>query len=139
MLKNIASAALAAGMLCAPALAHAPRAVPSLSGSYVYSGAENCPSGGGSIHQVSGTLTFDPASGKARLDAYFVTGDAPEILRVKSTQDYTNSAAAFSLAGNSYHITYGPVQGGVAAYASFIGLVQDGTANCGFQGTITLQ
>jgi len=139
MLKNIASVALATGILCAPALAHAPKAVPSLSGRYVYAGAENCPSGGGSIHQVSGTLTFDPASGTAKLDAYYVTGDAPEILRVKSTQDYTNTATAFSLDGNSYHIAYGPVQGGVAAYASFIGLVRDGTANCGYQGTITLQ
>jgi hypothetical protein len=140
MLKSIVSMALAAGVLCAPALAaHAPKTVPALSGSYLYSGAENCPSGDGSVHQISGTIAFDPATGTAKLNAYAVTGSAPELLGIKSSQAYSNTATTFTLDTVTYHIAYGAVQSGIAGTATFIGLIKDGTANCGYQGTLTLQ
>jgi len=138
MPKNIFPMILAAGVLCAPASAasHAPRAVPMLSGRYVYSASENCPSGGGTLHQLSGTISFDPATGKAKLNVYVVTGDKPEILGIRSTDTYSNTDALLTLGPTSYHIAYGPVEGGVATYASFVGLVQDGEANCGYLGTL---
>lgn len=138
MPKNLTPMVLAASMFCAPAFAgsHTPKAVPMLSGRYVYSASETCPSGGGTLHQLSGTISFDPATGKAKLNAYVVTGDAPEVLGIRSTDTYSNTDAFLTLGPTSYHIAYGPVEGGIATYASFVGLVQDGEANCGYLGTI---
>jgi hypothetical protein len=139
MFKQVTFVAVIAGMSCTAAAAQAPGTVPTLSGHYVYSASENCPSGADSLHQLSGTLTFDPAAGTAKLDAYVVIGGQPIILRIRSKQTYTNSATDLSLDSNTYHIAYGAVEGGVATYASFIGLIQDASVTCGYQGTITLQ
>lgn len=140
MLKHVTVIALAVA-LCAPALAasRARTADPLLSGSYVYSGSENCPASNGSRHQLSGRISFDPETGKTKLNAYVVTGDKPEILGIKSNSTYANADRVLTLGAQSYHITYGPVQNGIATYASFIGLVKDGDATCGYQGTLTLQ
>jgi hypothetical protein len=134
MLK-LGTALLLATTLTTPALA---AAVPQLSGSYVYTANEICPGGGGSLYQATGTAKFDPAAGSAKLDFYASVGNGPELLRVRSTQTYSNTATALSLGANTYHIVYGPVQNGVATAASFIGLVKDG-ASCSFQGAIALQ
>ena len=140
MLKTIVCGAFAACVLCVPALAapDAPKSDPMLLGSYLYSGAENCASAEGTLHQISGTISFDPATGKAKAKAFVVTGDKPEILGITSTTTFTNGGGLLTLGANTYHIAYGPVQNGIATAATFIGLVQDG-ATCGFQATISLQ
>ena len=141
MLKSIVCGAFAAGVLCVAALAasHAPKSDPMLSGSYLYSGAENCASAEGTLHQISGTISFDPATGKAKTKAFAVTGDKPEILGITSTSTFTNGDGSLTIGANTYHIAYGPVQNGIATSATFIGLVLDGQVTCGFQGTLALQ
>jgi len=136
MSKRIALAATLLAVLCAPAQS---ATVPSLSGSYLYAGTEFCPSGTGTNHQTTGTALFDPETGKAKLDIYIVTGDKPTMLHVKSTEAYSNTSSTFKLGADSYKISYGAVQNGIATQAAFIGLVQDGETICGFQGSITLQ
>jgi hypothetical protein len=133
MIKHFAFATVAAFALSGAAQA---KTVPGLSGSYLYSGSETCPSGGGTVHQMSGTLSFDPETGKAKMDVYAVTGDKPEILRIKSTQDYSNDTTFLTLGAVQYHITYGTVQSGVAVTASIIGLNND-QAVCGWQATLS--
>jgi len=141
MPKTTALCALAIAMTCtgASASSHGPRTVPALSGSYVYSASEFCPSGDGALHQLSGSVTFDPATGKAKLDVFIVNGSVPEILRIKSAQSYSNTADLLTLNSVNYHITYGSVADGIAASASFVGLVTDTGVTCGYQGTITLR
>jgi len=135
MIKYFAFAAAAALALTGTADA---KDVPGLSGRYVYTASEFCPAGGNSIHQVSGSIKFDPVAGKAKMDVFVVTGNAPEILHIATSQTYSNDADFLNLGTNQYHITYGGVAGGNAVYASFVGLVSDG-GTCGYQGTITLQ
>jgi hypothetical protein len=140
MLKHLTVITFAVA-LCAPAIAspNAQKSDPLLSGSYVYFGSENCASVDGSLHQISGTISFDPSTGKAKANVFAVTGQAPELLGIKSTSAFTNGGGLLTLGSQSYHIAYGQVQNGIATYASFIGLVQDGSALCGYQGTISMQ
>jgi hypothetical protein len=141
MLKHLAFGAIATVLFCAQAAAssHAPKIVPALSGSYLYSASEFCPSGDGTLHQLSGSIAFDPATGTAKADVFIVNGSKPEILRIKSTQSYSNTADLLTLGPSSYHVTYGGVADGIATSANFVGLVQDSGVTCGYQGEITLR
>ena len=135
MIKHFSFAAFAALTLSGTAEA---KDVPALSGTYVYTASEYCPAGSNGTHQVSGTMKFDPVGGKAKMDAYVVTGNALEILHIATTQTYSNDANFLNLGTNQFHITYGAVAGGSATYASFVGLVSD-SGTCGYQGTLTLR
>ena len=141
MLKHFGRGALASVLLCAQASAssHEPKTVPALSGSYLYTASEFCPSGDGTLHQLSGSIAFDPATGKAKGDFFIVNGSAPEILHIRSTQTYSNTADLLTLGPSSYHVTYGGVADGIATSANFVGLVQDSGVTCGYQGEITLR
>lgn len=136
MSRQIALAAALLAVFCVPAQS---ATAPSLSGSYLYSGAEFCPSGTGTNHQTTGTAVFDPETGKAKLDIYIVTGDKPTLLHVKSSEAYSNTSSTLKLGADSYKISYGAVQNGIATQAAFIGLVQDGATICGYQGSVSLQ
>ena len=96
-----------------PASAQSSRSLPpdgpTLKGDYVLTDAVMCTPGKGGFSEVTGLATFDPKTGKLKLEGYSAGGDPVKLSHVKQTLPYTNSAS-----------TYGTIKKGIATYLSLI-------------------
>ena len=93
---------------------------PTLKGAYVLTDTLMCVPGKGGFTQLSGLATFDPQSGKLKLDGYSAGGDPVTLNHVRQTLPYTNSASTVTFGDTVYQATYGKIEKGVATYLSLI-------------------
>lgn len=133
MLKQGLFAMVAAVAFGTPAMAD----VPILSGNYVINVVQNCVDLDASFAQVSGTINFDPGSGKVEQDVFAALGKPLTFQRFKQHGTYSNSKSTLTLDSNTFQATYGKLSKGIATYVSYIGLVENGPGNCGVQGWLS--
>lgn len=128
-MPTLGGAAIAAFCCSAPAMAESsqaePPAVPILKGDYVLTDIVNCVPGEGNVLQLTGQGSFDPTSGKFKLDGYAASGNPLVLTRSKQSLSYSNSATTITLGDTVYQVTYGKLEKGIATYLSFI--AADGT------------
>lgn len=93
---------------------------PTLKGAYVLTDAVMCTPGKGGFSEVTGLATFDPKSGKLKLEGYSAGGDPVTLSHVKQTLPYTNSASTVTFGDTVYQATYGTIEKGIATYLSLI-------------------
>jgi len=115
----LAGCLFAATAMAQPSQAKAP-AVPVLKGGYVLTDTQMCISGKGQFSQITGLATFDPISGKLKLDGYSSGGDPLTLTHIKQTLSYSNSATTITLGDTVYQVTYGKLEKGIATYLSLI-------------------
>jgi len=110
--------------------------VPQLSGTYVFNATQNCLPSTGDLESLTGTMTFDPSTGKMKLFEYITSGNPLTLQKGKGTDIFSNSASTFTLDSTTFQAFYGKLAKGVATSFSFIGVVGDG---CALQVSLTLQ
>ena len=107
-----------------PASAQSSRSLPpdgpTLKGDYVLTDAVMCTPGKGGFSEVTGLATFDPKTGKLKLEGYSAGGDPVKLSHVKQTLPYTNSASTVTFGDTVYQATYGTIKKGIATYLSLI-------------------
>jgi hypothetical protein len=132
-------AVMAAVLSITPALASTTpeqNDVPVLSGTYILTAAENCLPVNNELHDITGTMTFDPSSGKVKLVEYIAIGNPLSLEHGKATEFYANSSKTFTLGSTTLQAFYGKLESGIATYLSFIGVEGGG---CAFQGSLLRQ
>jgi len=121
---RVLTIAAAAFAFCATASAQSseanPQAVPKLKGGYVLTDVQLCVPGKSQNFQITGLATFDPATGKMKLNGYTAGGDPMTLNHVRQTLSYSNSATTVTLGDTVYQVTYGSLENGIAAYLSLM-------------------
>ena len=112
------------------------RDVPLLSGTYVFNATQNCLPVTGDLQNITGTMTFDPKSGKMKLFEYLTSGNPLTLQKGKGTETFSNSAKTFTLQTTTFQAFYGKREKGVATSFSFIGVIEGG---CALQVSLILQ
>ncbi|HEX3653707.1 MAG TPA: hypothetical protein VHU18_12885 [Rhizomicrobium sp.] len=112
------------------------RTVPVLSGTYIFNATQNCLPVTNDLQNITGTMTFDPKTGKMNLLEYITSGNPLTLEKGKGTQSYSNSANTFTLGTTTFPAFYGKRAKGIATSFSFIGLIEGG---CALQASLSLQ
>jgi hypothetical protein len=112
------------------------RNVPVLSGTYIFDATQNCLPVTNDLQNITGTMTFDPKTGKMNLFEYITSGNPLTLEKGKGTQSYSNSGSTFTLGTTTFQAFYGKRAKGIATSFSFIGLIEGG---CALQASLTLQ
>lgn len=110
--------------------------VPVLSGTYIFNATQNCLPVANDLQNITGTMSFDPKTGKMNLVEYVTSGNPLTLEKGKGTQSYSNSASTFTLGTTTFQAFYGKRTKGIATSFSFIGLIEGG---CALQASLTLQ
>ena len=95
---------------------------PAISGRYVISRVATCYTPEPSFANVSGYAVFDPVAGTVAANGFEASGQPPALNPFSGTTAYSNTATEITVAGHVYKIFYGAVVGGIATYASYIGV-----------------
>src|SRR5262249_16235137 len=111
-------------------------AVPQLSGTYVFNATQNCLPSTGDLQSLTGTMTFDPSTGKMKVCEYITSGNPLTLEKGKGTDIFSNSASTFTLDSTTFQAFYGKLAKGIATSFSFIGVIPGG---CALQVSLTLQ
>jgi hypothetical protein len=85
---------------------------------------------------ITGTMTFDPKSGRVKLFEYVTSGNPLTLQKGKATETFSNSAKTFTLQTTTFQAFYGKREKGVATAFSFIGVIEGG---CALQVSLILQ
>jgi len=137
LLLSAASAGVVACAIASAASVYADsRSVPVLSGTYVFDATQNCLPVTNDLQNITGTMTFDPKTGKMNLLEYITSGNPLTLEKGKGTQSYSNSATTFTLGTTTFQAFYGKRSKGIATSFSFIGVIEGG---CALQASLSLQ
>lgn len=128
--------------LLAPGLAsgHSRDVEPTLSGHYVYSDIVLCWRGTPpalSTVQDNGTMTFEPSTGTAKETLFVVNGPQLVGTGFSAEASYSLVKKYLVLGSQRYRIAFGASQGGVATYATLLGITPGN--DCSVQGTLSRQ
>jgi hypothetical protein len=113
-----------------------PKSVPVLKGGYAFTAMENCLPESSGLRGISGSLTFDPKTGTAKIDEYLAAGNPLSLNHAHQSGTYSNSGSTLTLGSTTYQVTYGKLENGIATYLTFITVESDG---CGYQGWLSRQ
>jgi hypothetical protein len=131
----IAVAMIVETCLFSLATAAQPPAVPVLKGGYVLTQVNNCVRSSTSFYQLTGSIDFNPKTGKYKLDGYSAADDPLELTHITGNATYSNSGSTLTLGDTTLQVFYGKLENGVATYLSAITVLD----SCGYQISMSRQ